>query len=309
MNGLAERVARDGKSLLCWVLLASYGAQIDGGAVVGGETHFLVSCGEDCGPGLSCIDGACTRACEPGFSSCSELSTASSCVSRPAPSREPEPFAGVCDVLCTVDADCSTLGAHHACRSGTCRADSSVNQMALSSARLTAAPLVRTVDADTCQSGLLWVGGNRGSAEMRPGSDCVGCHRETGARPLALGGTVYASASSFRDHAPDCFGLEGVEIIVTDSEGRQFSMKTNRAGNFYLEGDEAEFAMPYIAIMRWSDEGMEYRAPMSSVPAYGGCARCHGNLSAQPTPQPGILDPASILPESVIFPPGLYPYN
>ena len=73
---------------------------------------------------------------------------------------------------------------------------------------------MRAVDADTCQSGLRWVGDDHSSAEMRPGSDCVGCHRETGARPLVLGGTVYPTGGSRGQPLDDCFGLEGIEVIV-----------------------------------------------------------------------------------------------
>ena len=140
--------------------------------------------------GLSCIEGVCTRSCEPGFSSCSELATLAECVSPSQTAAERAPFGGTCDVFCGSDLDCAPLGAGYACRSGACRAEPEDRQaaLALGSKR---APLVRAIDADTCRSGLLWVGGDRPSAEMHPGSDCMSCHGEGSQRPLLLGGTVY----------------------------------------------------------------------------------------------------------------------
>ncbi len=282
--------------------LLGCGALRDGPAV-GGETHFLVTCGEDCGAGLSCIGGACTRRCEPGFSSCSELAEDATCVS-PAEGGEPELFGGTCDVVCTSDSDCGALGAGFSCRSGACRAEPESRQALLSTVA-TRAPLVRAVEAETCNTGLRWVGGDRPSAEMRPGSDCVGCHRETGARPLIIGGTVYPS----HEFAPDdCYGIEGVEVIVVDARGRERSTRTNRAGNFYFEGRESDFAMPYSAELRYGTRDDPGLVRMVTVPRYGGCARCHG---------PGIA-PASMLrldpeePEYVnggfpVFVPGLLP--
>lgn len=291
--------------LLGAALLASCGALTGEDAVVGGETHFLVKCDGECSPGLSCIAGVCTRGCEPGYSSCSELSSTAACVAAPD-GADSAGFGGTCDVLCSTDTDCSSLPAGHTCREGACRADVPADLGATGSLR---SALVHAVDVDTCRSGLRWVGGDRPSAEMHPGSDCVGCHRDEGARPLALGGTVYTlptSASNAPQPLDDCFGLEGVEITITDSAGREFSTITNRAGNFYIEGDESEIAMPYQAAVNFSIDGEDRVAAMFTQAAYGGCARCHTNQDVAAT-SPYESSPSAevIVPASVLFTPGL----
>lgn len=283
-------------------LLASCGA-LTGEPTLGGETHFLLTCDRDCGPGLSCIDGVCTRGCEPGYSTCSELAAEASCVSAPE-GAERAGFAGTCDVTCAADADCASLGASHTCRSGACRADASDDLGATGSLR---SALVHAVDADTCRSGLRWMGGTRASAEMRPGSDCVGCHRDAGARPLLIGGTVYTLPNNEGPQPlDDCFGLEGIELVIRDSAGREFSTLTNRAGNFYIEGTESDLTLPYSASLRWTLDGRDTTTPMFSTPAYGGCARCHNTDDTRASgPFEISSDPAYVYPTTAIFPPGL----
>lgn len=317
--------------LLGTVLVASCNGQAGDGAGIGGETHFLITCGEGCGAGLSCIDGACTRRCEPGFSSCSELSPAAACVSAVEDGAAATAFSGTCDVLCASDSDCEPLGTGYLCNDGACRAEPEAREAELAAAlHTTRAARVSAVDADTCDAGLRWVGGDQGSAEMHPGSDCVGCHRDTGAKPLMLGGTVYAKQSpnfSFipdlgRDPLAGCFGLEGITVQVTDGNGREYSMVTNRAGNFYIEGQESDLVYPYSTKIRFSQRVQE-RLPffgtpverivdkeyqMGTQPMYGGCARCHSatavsNFTANEESTAENVIPAG----SVLFPPGLYP--
>jgi hypothetical protein len=290
-------------------LLAGCGAQSDDGAGIGGETHFLITCGDECGAGLTCIDGACTRSCEPGYSSCSELSAAAACVNAPQDAAAREVFGGTCDVLCAGDADCASLGSGYFCRSGACRAEPEARQAELALLPSMRRPtLVRAVDIDTCLTGLRWVGGDNRSAEMQPGSDCVGCHREAGARALMLGGTVYPTGGPGWEPPLDgCFGLEGVEVIVEDAEGRQLSTLTNRAGNFYFEGRESELAMPYSVSMPWTLDGREVVSRMFTQPSYGGCARCH-SASAVPTgPFDGVPPAEVVFAAPAIFTPGLFP--
>ncbi|HTV17714.1 MAG TPA: hypothetical protein VMG12_03560 [Polyangiaceae bacterium] len=288
-------------------LLASCGALTADDAVVGGETHFLVKCEEECGPGLSCIAGVCTRGCEPGYSSCSELASTAACVSAPD-GRDRAGFGGTCDVLCSNDADCSSLPAGHTCREGACRADIPADLGGTSSLQ---SALVHAVDFETCRSGLRWMGGERSSAEMLPGSDCVGCHRDEGARPLVMGGTVYTLPTpNSQDHPPldDCFGIEGIELQFTDAAGREFSTITNRAGNFYIEGDESDVTMPYSVSMRWTRDGEPINTNMATLPRYGGCARCHTNDPNARADDEFQLSPESsdyVNPTLVIFPPTL----
>jgi hypothetical protein len=142
--------------------------------------------------------------------------------------------------------------------------------------------LVEDVPPEVCYSEHRWVGGKHGHPEMYPGRDCVGCHLENDGPPLAIGGTIYAHTLGFRDNidqlqtGEDCFGLEGVNILVTDDDDQPFQMVTNRAGNFYVEGNPDDFAKPFNAQLSWTnDDGTPGKAQMTTAPVYGGCAHCH----------------------------------
>jgi hypothetical protein len=84
----------------------------------GSESHFLRECDEDCGKGLECVSGLCTRSCLIGRDSCADLASDAQCTDR---SIEPGAVA-VCDVGCQGDAACAKLGADFACDAGFCRA-------------------------------------------------------------------------------------------------------------------------------------------------------------------------------------------
>lgn len=84
----------------------------------GGESHFLRECGDDCGKGLSCVSGLCTRSCLVGRDSCVDLASDAHCTDT---SIEPGAVA-ICDVGCQSDPDCSKLGADFGCKMGFCRA-------------------------------------------------------------------------------------------------------------------------------------------------------------------------------------------
>ena len=52
--------------------------------------------------------------------------------------------------------------------------------------------LVEEVTKDVCYSEMRWIGEKRGSPEMYPGRDCVGCHLDNDGPPLSIGGTISA---------------------------------------------------------------------------------------------------------------------
>jgi hypothetical protein len=133
------------------------------------------------------------------------------------------------------------------------------------------------VTKDICYSEMRWVGGKRGSEEMYPGRDCVGCHLDNDGPQFVLGGTIYPYFISDRElyaelqTGTDCFGLEGVSVRIVDGSGQVFELTTNRAGNFFVEGYPGDFEMPFRVKVQMGDIERE----MGTWPRYGGCARCH----------------------------------
>ena len=146
--------------------------------------------------------------------------------------------------------------------------------------------LSEAVPKDVCYSERRWIGGKRGSEEMYPGEDCVGCHRKNDGPQLVLGGTLYPyvigrkdvlSAAQSGEH---CFGIEGVTITIEEATGQSFEVVTNRAGNFFVEGNPADFVRPFevwIENFQKTADGstVRNRVPMPIPIYYGGCGRCH----------------------------------
>ena len=135
---------------------------------------------------------------------------------------------------------------------------------------------IEVVPKDVCYSEMRWVGDKRGSPEMFPGRDCVGCHIDNDGPPLALGGTIYPYVLQGEEAltlqtGTDCYGLEGATVRVTDGEGQVFELTTNKAGNFFVEGNPDDFAKPFRVELEFED----IRPSMVTSPMYGGCGRCH----------------------------------
>lgn len=150
---------------------------------------------------------------------------------------------------------------------------------------------VEVVDKSVCYSEMRWVGERRGSQEMFPGRDCVGCHIDNDGPPLALGGTVYSyviggEEAQALQTGEDCYGLEGVNVRVEDGEGQVFELVSNRAGNFFVEGNPDDFAKPFRVSLSYGD----IEPSMTTNPSYGGCGRCH-NPSVPPNMDFQILPP------------------
>lgn len=241
----------------------------------------------------------CTRSCEPGFSSCSELASDAQCVGE---FDSGQAFAGTSYVRCAADAECAELGRGFACRAGACRAEPEARLSGLSSLGTARQPLVRAVDTDTCLTGLRWVGGNRGSAEMHPGSDCLSCHGDDDALPFLFAGTVYAAEDEARPYSTQpldgCYGLEGILVTVTDGEGREQTVVTNRAGNFYLEARPSVLAWPYKAHIRYPNSSLT--TMMFTQPYHGGCARCHYTPSSAPDSDLRLQQDSAESPEYIV---------
>lgn len=113
---------RVGRFLVWGMLLGACGG-IVGKPTVGGESHFLRKCGEgsgDCGTGLTCVAGVCTRGCLVRTDKCDDLFPQATCTDE---SIEPGELA-VCDVSCVDDMACSGLGNTFVCNDGFCRGPS-----------------------------------------------------------------------------------------------------------------------------------------------------------------------------------------
>ncbi len=85
---------------------------------------------------------------------------------------------------------------------------------------------------------------------MLPGSDCLDCHGGDEAKTWTAAGT---------------WNPEGSHVTITDSKGKSFTLRTNRAGNFYT-------AEPLAFPLSVSVNG----TPMPAAVTYGGCNACHG---------------------------------
>ncbi|MCA9706033.1 MAG: hypothetical protein KDK70_09320 [Myxococcales bacterium] len=137
--------------------------------------------------------------------------------------------------------------------------------------------LVAEVSSDECASGLRWVGGDEESPRMHPGGDCIGCHAREGEGPRYLvAGTVH----DLLTEANDCFGVEGATVEITDADGRQWSLPTNEAGNFFLPQSEGPVAMPFRAAVLMDGMRLEMAAPQT----VGSCATCHTAEGAMGAP-------------------------
>lgn len=135
--------------------------------------------------------------------------------------------------------------------------------------------------SEECLSGIAWVGGDEESRLMHPGRDCLACHQERGeAEEVVLGGTVYEA----NGEPDDCFGVEGVTLQLTDSQGTVFELVSNAAGNFVmeLEGEPGEMQIvpPYSAKLLY--EGRERQ--MLTMQTETSCNSCHTVAGANGAP-------------------------
>ncbi len=136
---------------------------------------------------------------------------------------------------------------------------------------------VAEVSNQECVSGKKWVGGDEESPLMHPGGDCMGCHESRGEGPTYLvAGTVYELMAE-----PDeCYGVDAVTVEIVDADGREWSLPTNDAGNFWLSEGDGPIALPYRAAV--VSNGM--RLEMATAQAQGNCASCHTAAGAQGAP-------------------------
>ena len=103
---------------------------------------------------------------------------------------------------------------------------------------------------------------------MRAGEDCLSCHGAgTGleqGRTWSVAGTAFDSFSAGPEE-----GVGGVEVRLTDKNGRELSLTSNRAGNFYT-AEPLEFPLRRACVER----NGEVFCMRREVPD-GSCNSCH----------------------------------
>jgi hypothetical protein len=131
-----------------------------------------------------------------------------------------------------------------------------------------------------CTSGANWTRGNHGSVQMHPGDACITCHATSGgeAPTFTAAGTVFPSG-----HEPnDCNGLDptsiGLEVVLTDANGKDIPVSVNSVGNFYYTG---ALAIPFTA--RLTENDGKVRA-MATPQTSGDCNSCHTQTGANGAP-------------------------
>lgn len=128
-----------------------------------------------------------------------------------------------------------------------------------------------------CTSNTMWTRGDRGSSSMHPGVACIDCHagpQGDDAPSFTLAGTVYPTV-----HEPDdCYGAKGsISVVVTDANGKVYTLPINSAGNFY---SNARIATPYTAKVVSAGK----TRAMTAAQTNGDCNTCHTRAGAEKAP-------------------------
>jgi hypothetical protein len=100
----------------------------------------------------------------------------------------------------------------------------------------------------------------------RAGQPCTTCHREGGARPFAIGGTVVRSLS-------DRSGADGAVIDLVDAAGAKRTVIANRVGNFFVLADDWTPSWPVTATV--TAPGAPARGMRTKIYREGSCNKCH----------------------------------
>jgi mono/diheme cytochrome c family protein len=127
----------------------------------------------------------------------------------------------------------------------------------------------QTTADNTCSAKVAWSGGDHGSSEMRPGGDCIGCHKSRGEGPnYVVAGTIYGDIA---DH-DNCEGKSAITVQITGADGKVTSVTSNAAGNFSLSNSKGSVKFPYTVQLLYN--GKKYGAMATKV-SDGSCNTCH----------------------------------
>ncbi|MDP2339642.1 MAG: carboxypeptidase-like regulatory domain-containing protein [Deltaproteobacteria bacterium] len=126
-----------------------------------------------------------------------------------------------------------------------------------------------------CATQQWWTRGDSESSAMRPGYDCIDCHRSRDEGPVRdVMGTVFFGV----DDEDDCRGIPAAQIDILDVDGNLvFSTTTNAAGNFLESGAMPD---PYTARVVYEGRTREMLTPQTE----GSCNRCHTAEGAEGAP-------------------------
>jgi hypothetical protein len=123
------------------------------------------------------------------------------------------------------------------------------------------------------QSGMspapLQLAGFSGIPTMNPGQDCYTCHIASGnahRRVWNVSGTVFSDPLADVDA-----GVAGAEVLITDNDGKQITLVTNEAGNFYT-GESVTFPLIDVQIQRGK---RRMRMALDMQQGGGNCNACH----------------------------------
>ncbi len=113
---------------------------------------------------------------------------------------------------------------------------------------------------------------------MSPGENCLTCH-SGGENSFTAAGTIFTKPDD-----PSSAGLAGATVILTDATGKQVTLTTNSAGNFYTD---EPLAFPVGAELH---HGTQVAAMVRKVPT-GACASCHSSPPANGAPGRPFITP------------------
>lgn len=124
---------------------------------------------------------------------------------------------------------------------------------------------------------------------MKPGQDCISCHRKGGeaeAYSFSAAGTVFPKINSISAE-----GVQGVKVLLKDALGKELALTTNASGNFYTS---ESLTPPIAASLEYNGKKVamfdsksphQIYADVSKSPGLG-CNGCH---SGPPTRDVNVL--------------------
>jgi hypothetical protein len=101
----------------------------------------------------------------------------------------------------------------------------------------------------------------------RPGQPCNVCHTPGGVGKPAftVAGTIYREKGR-----PAVLG--NVDVLLTDATGRSKTLRSNCAGNFYVEAEQFTPQSPFWVSLAYAGQRIDMESPIFRE---GSCAGCH----------------------------------